>query len=347
MERISDKELTFTQQLKDMAKNYTGLYRPNNLIDALNKIGQSNGIQPWVDLKSEKRARKVAYFLGQEQACMLCSSYQSRSGFEPFSQLDRFNFPADLTDSENPVDVLLVGCASAASYSLEQNALNKAGIKVKNQWTVDISKLPLKRIRRLIPNTEFINELSQLNKEKIYRGIIGGKQILLNDDIRSSEVPENHFNLVLTDLFFGSSPRQVEEKILRSICLKLKNKGKLVLKASVLTDENIDYLKPLMDSIGEIWRDHIINIYGENQQRGIDNFIGLSETQWMEFGKLYSDFMRETYFGDNRFKSYQEVEDFVQGNNLFRITDQVIDKELINPDEESAQFITFLAEKVG
>jgi SAM-dependent methyltransferase len=316
----SRKDSTLPQLL---SQENLGLYNPQDLRSELKKIGDANNINSWQigNETSEQNEETVAYFLGQDVACKLWRSARTRNLSMPFLGVEKLTIPDK--EKQTPQDVLLVGCASIGSYELEQKALEELGIPVRNHWTIDISNLPLQRIKKSLPKTVFFDNLPAQKQQALLQGEPAENQILLKQDAKDMPVPNGFFNIVMTDLLFGSVGSDTEKQILKEIGRVMKPDGQFIMRASVVSDTNIQKMPPIMDITGLGWYQYMKSNYGENPLTQRDNYMNLTHEQWTEFGKLYSNFIQKHYYGKDRFRSFDEIKKFIEQTGELKLQEQV------------------------
>lgn len=100
---------------------------------------------------------------------------------------------------------------------------------VNNHWTIDVSTLPLKRINAAIPETIDYSSLDETQRRSLLQGTKQGSQILVRADAAQMPFPDEFFDLVLADLFFGSSPSAQEHQIITDVARVTKRGGQSLL----------------------------------------------------------------------------------------------------------------------
>ncbi len=258
---------SYISRAKEFADKGLGLYFPKNLNEALDDIAKKNNL-PW-GVNSTRET--VAYFIGQSFFSVLY--HDDFSYTTPFDGVSKLSIDDIFLKKEN--NILLLGSSGYASYLKSYDALKRNNIKIKEHCTIDISPFPI----------NIIKEAGQIHPERDKIIIQDAKMMGFNE----------HFDIVMTDFFFGSQTADEERTILSNIHKSLTESGHFILRATAGIKENLELMRY---EIGAFWRGIAVSRYGETNNK--DNYIGLTNEQWIELGKLYIDFSLKMYHGNNQ-----------------------------------------------
>ncbi len=321
-----------------LAEAKLGLYFPVDLSAALGEIAKANRLGEWPQEDPNLSPEHVAaYFIGHAINSNLQRLIPSPS--KPFMGVEILSLPEDQTGTDQPQNVLLLGSSSEGSYLLEQVALNKIGVSVRNHTTIDFSLLPLRRIKHTVPEASLV-EKRNFNERNFYTTKQPQKNVLLHGDASTIALPDGSQDIVMTDLFFGSTTDETEKNVLNNVARMTRNGGQLLMKASALSPLLVEQMKAAGHGVGEWW-EGFAKIFSDTPKDNLrDGYLGLTPEQWKTLGIMYTDFVSSRYFGNNRFTDPEQIKKFVEGTGDFKV------REIFNVTKRQNGYFAIRAEKI-
>jgi hypothetical protein len=309
---------------KILANQDLSVFYPEDLDAALAQIARSSchdyqqaspqaGAYPSKEWSTtEDGLDTVAYYLGYAIHWNLLGDRESES--TPFQDLEKLSLPRALTESS--LDILRFGCAGEMSIVIELEKLRQAGIRINSHTTVDLSPIPIGRIKSAGLETDAVQE-----------------------NACNLHFPDHSFDLFTSDQILGSNEREKERALLSELYRVGKDQSYLIMK--VFCGLGTQGLRP---HTGLKWRAEAIEKYGETNGR--DGYIGLTEDQWQQLGERYVRFVNNAYF--NPLTSYCSIKEIgaMLATTGFGI-EQSLDYETkkVNGPERTGDFI-ILARKI-
>lgn len=262
-----------------------GLYQPENLYQSLLAIKaglEGEGNYSSIDA--------VAYFLGHEIACQVWASGYREPPVAPFIGLEAVT--AGIKDAEH---VVRVGCPSPGSFDYQKAFFTRAGLNPISQTVIDIAPLPIRRLRLDRP----------------------GQAEFVQADANEFPIGSLSPDIIITDLLF-SSPSKSSHHLLDRLATAIPDGGHLLTRVCIVPEDiEPDYFR-LMDSVGTFWGSFIRREYGVTED-GRDRYLGLTKRQWDGLGLLYSHFVKDTFYGPDRFKSVEDALSFLSSSPNLRL----------------------------
>jgi|CXWL01.1.fsa_nt_gi hypothetical protein len=257
-----------------------GLFQPGDLYQSLTAIASS--LVDSDEVYSTPEA--VAYFLGHEIASLVWETSYRETPVAPFVGLEK------VTPNNRVVKrVIRIGCPSVGSLRAGQKFLSKANLAGVSQTIIDLSPLPLHRLKVSCPGT--------------------AEYLLADASIHpiASLKPD----LVITDMLF-SEANAASQTLLNNLVSSLPEGGSLLTRICLIPESVAPNYFRLMEVIGHHWGDFCRRTFGvDNQLR--DHYFGLTKEQWFSLGQVYARFVRETYYGPDRFRTVEDACQFLTG----------------------------------